>query len=143
MCSSDLTSVTSWLSITDAEVAQEYRQRNEKVKLDLVTLTADKFRNDVTVTDADLAKRFEGAGVAAIIFTDIARDGMLQGVNVEATAALARAVAIPVIASGGVNGVRDIELLASSGAPIEGVVIGRALYDGRIEPKAALVAARR
>jgi phosphoribosylformimino-5-aminoimidazole carboxamide ribotide isomerase len=96
-----------------------------------------------TLSAADLAKRFEGAGVAAIIFTDIARDGMLQGVNVEATAALARAVAIPVIASGGVNGVRDIELLASSGAPIEGVVIGRALYDGRIEPKAALVAARR
>ena len=90
----------------------------------------------------DLARRFEDAGVAAIIFTDIARDGMLQGVNTEATAALARAVRIPIIASGGVNSVRDIELLSQSGAPIAGVVIGRALYDGRVDPRAALQAAR-
>jgi phosphoribosylformimino-5-aminoimidazole carboxamide ribotide isomerase len=89
----------------------------------------------------ELAKRFEDAGVAAIIFTDIARDGMLQGVNVAATAELARAVRIPIIASGGVNGVRDIDLLRGSGAPIAGLVIGRALYDGRIHPQAALKAA--
>ena len=89
----------------------------------------------------ELAKRFEDAGVAAIVFTDITRDGMLQGVNVGATAELARAVSIPVIASGGVSGVRDVELLAKSPAKIAGVVIGRALYDGRIEPKAALAAA--
>lgn len=94
-----------------------------------------------TLSAIDLAKRFEDAGVAAIIFTDIARDGMLGGVNVVATAELARAVSIPVIASGGVNGVRDIEALAQSGANIAGVVIGRALYDGRIDAKAALVAA--
>ena len=95
-----------------------------------------------TILATDLAKRFEDAGVAAIIFTDIARDGMLEGVNVAATAALARAVSIPVIASGGVSGAADIEALADSGAPIEGVVIGRALYDGRMDPKQALAAAR-
>ena len=87
----------------------------------------------------DLASRFEDAGVAAIIFTDIARDGMLQGVNVEATACLANTVRIPVIASGGVAGIGDIEALLAANAPnIEGVVIGRALYDGRIDPQAAL-----
>jgi phosphoribosylformimino-5-aminoimidazole carboxamide ribotide isomerase len=96
-----------------------------------------------TLSATDLARRFEDVGVTAIIFTDIARDGMLQGVNVAATAALARAVSIPVIASGGVGGVEDIVALAQSGAPIEGVVIGRALYDGRIDPAAALAAARR
>ncbi|HUB85889.1 MAG TPA: 1-(5-phosphoribosyl)-5-[(5-phosphoribosylamino)methylideneamino]imidazole-4-carboxamide isomerase [Rhizomicrobium sp.] len=92
---------------------------------------------------ADLARRFEDAGVAAIIFTDIARDGMLQGVNVEATAALARAVKIPVIASGGVAAIGDIEGLKAAGEPnILGVVIGRALYDGRIDPKVALSLAK-
>jgi phosphoribosylformimino-5-aminoimidazole carboxamide ribotide isomerase len=92
---------------------------------------------------ADLARRFEDAGVAAIIFTDIARDGMLQGVNVEVTAALARAVKIPVIASGGVAAIGDIEGLKAAGEPnILGVVIGRALYDGRIDPKVALSLAK-
>ncbi len=91
----------------------------------------------------DLARRFEDAGVAAIIFTDIARDGMMGGVNVQATAELARAISIPVIASGGVSGVADIAALAGSGAPIAGVVIGRALYDGRIDPEEALAAAGR
>ncbi|MEY4880386.1 MAG: 1-(5-phosphoribosyl)-5-[(5-phosphoribosylamino)methylideneamino] imidazole-4-carboxamide isomerase [Pseudomonadota bacterium] len=95
-----------------------------------------------TVSAVELAKRFEDAGVAAIIFTDIARDGMMQGVNVEATAHLARAVSIPVIASGGVNGVQDIELLRDTGAGIHGVVIGRALYDGRMEPRDALAASK-
>jgi phosphoribosylformimino-5-aminoimidazole carboxamide ribotide isomerase len=91
----------------------------------------------------DLAKRFEDAGVAAIIFTDIQRDGMMQGVNAEATAALARAVTIPVIASGGVSGVADIERLKQTRAGIAGVVIGRALYDGGVLPEAALEAARK
>lgn len=91
----------------------------------------------------DLAKRFEDAGVAAIVFTDIARDGMLQGVNVEATAALSRAVRIPVIASGGVSGIEDIVALSAAKAHnIEGVVIGRALYDGRIDVAEALRLAR-
>jgi len=91
-----------------------------------------------TLSAADLAKRFEDAGVAAIIFTDIARDGMMQGVNVEATASLARAVVIPIIASGGVNGVQDITRLSAAKAGIAGVVIGRALYNGRIDPVEAL-----
>jgi len=87
----------------------------------------------------DLARRFEDAGVAAIIFTDIARDGMLGGVNVEATAALANAVRIPIIASGGVAGIGDIEALLAAKEPnIAGVVIGRALYDSRIDAKATL-----
>ena len=94
------------------------------------------------LTAAELAQRFGDAGVAAIIFTDIARDGMLQGVNVAATAALAASTSIPVIASGGVAGIADIEALAAE-PKIAGVVIGRALYDGRIDPKAALALAAR
>ena len=83
----------------------------------------------------------EDSGAAAVIYTDIARDGMLTGVNVAATAALARAVRLPVIASGGVAGVEDITALRAEGAGIEGAILGRALYDGRIEPKVALAAA--
>ena len=91
------------------------------------------------LTPAELGKKFEDAGVAAILFTDVDGDGLLGGVNVEATAALARAVRIPVIASGGVGGIGDIEkLIAVREANIEGVVIGRALYDGRLDAKAAL-----
>jgi phosphoribosylformimino-5-aminoimidazole carboxamide ribotide isomerase len=89
----------------------------------------------------DLALRFADAGAAAIIVTDIARDGMLTGVNVELTADLARAVPIPVIASGGVAAVADIEALRASDAGIAGAILGRALYDGRVAPDAALKAA--
>lgn len=89
----------------------------------------------------ELAKRFEGAGVASIIYTDIARDGLLGGVNVEATADLARAVSIPVIASGGLAGAEDIQALKQHPG-IEGVIAGRALYDGRLTAKAALAAAK-
>jgi phosphoribosylformimino-5-aminoimidazole carboxamide ribotide isomerase len=96
-----------------------------------------------TLDVLDLARRFEDAGVAAIVFTDIARDGMLGGVNVEATARLASAIRIPVIASGGVSGPADLDALATAREPnILGVVIGRALYDGRIDPAAALALAR-
>ena len=88
---------------------------------------------------AELARRFEDAGVAAIVYTDIERDGALQGVNVEATADLARAVDIPVIASGGVSGIEDIRrLMAVEGDGVTGAILGRALYDGRIDPRAAL-----
>lgn len=92
-------------------------------------------------TALDLARRYEDAGVAALIFTDIARDGMLGGVNVKATAELAEAVAIPVIASGGVSGIADIAALRRRGV-ISGAIIGRALYDGQIDPADALNAAR-
>ena len=91
------------------------------------------------VTTIDLARSFEDAGVAAIVYTDIERDGALQGVNVAATAALARAVAIPVIASGGVAGLGDLRALQQEAASgIEGVICGRALYDGKIDPAQAL-----
>ncbi len=87
----------------------------------------------------ELAQKFEGAGVAAIIYTDIDRDGILAGINWASTLDLARAVAIPVIASGGLASLEDIKKLASSECAIlEGAISGRALYDGRIDPAAAL-----
>ncbi|NIK88197.1 phosphoribosylformimino-5-aminoimidazole carboxamide ribotide isomerase [Rhizomicrobium palustre] len=89
------------------------------------------------VTPIELGKRFEDAGVAAVLFTDVDRDGLLKGVNVGATAALAAALTIPVIASGGVGGIEDIKALVAE-PNIEGVVVGRALYDGRIDPAEAL-----
>jgi phosphoribosylformimino-5-aminoimidazole carboxamide ribotide isomerase len=93
------------------------------------------------VPAVDLARRFEDAGAAAIITTDIARDGMLTGVNVSATAAMARAVRVPVIASGGVAGVADLLALREAKAGIEGAILGRALYEGRLSPAEALAAA--
>jgi phosphoribosylformimino-5-aminoimidazole carboxamide ribotide isomerase len=89
----------------------------------------------------DLARRYEDAGAAAIIFTDIARDGMLAGLNLAATEALARAVPIPVIASGGVASVEDVRAVRASAAGIAGVILGRALYDGRLTPAEAIAAA--
>ena len=90
----------------------------------------------------EMAERFEDAGVAALLYTDVGRDGMLKGCNVEATVDLARATKIPVIASGGVAGIGDIRMLslfAKDG--IEGVITGRALYDGRLDLAAALAVA--
>jgi len=87
----------------------------------------------------DLAKRFEDAGVAAIVYTDIERDGVLAGINWEATIALAGSISMPVIASGGLASMADIERLAKpDAAKLEGAITGRALYDGRIDPKLAL-----
>jgi phosphoribosylformimino-5-aminoimidazole carboxamide ribotide isomerase len=91
----------------------------------------------------ELARRFEGAGVAAIIYTDIDRDGVLAGINWSGTLALARAVTIPVIASGGLASMDDIERLARPECQIlEGAISGRALYDGRIDPAKALAVLR-
>ena len=96
------------------------------------------------VSPIDLGKRFEDAGVAALIITDISRDGALTGVNVEAVGALADAVSIPVIASGGVASVKDIELLkARKGVPIAGAILGRALYTGALTAPEAIAAARK
>ncbi|WP_300513751.1 1-(5-phosphoribosyl)-5-[(5-phosphoribosylamino)methylideneamino]imidazole-4-carboxamide isomerase [Aliiroseovarius sp.] len=91
---------------------------------------------DVMVTD--LARSFEDAGVAAIIYTDINRDGAMQGPNVEATADLARAMSIPVIASGGVSSLDDLRALKECGASLNGAISGRALYDGAIDLAEAL-----
>ncbi len=87
----------------------------------------------------ELAARFEDAGASALIYTDIERDGAMQGPNIPATVALAAAVKIPIIASGGVSSLADLEALKAARCPgIEGVISGRALYDGRLDPAAAL-----
>ncbi|MDA0221828.1 MAG: 1-(5-phosphoribosyl)-5-[(5-phosphoribosylamino)methylideneamino]imidazole-4-carboxamide isomerase [Proteobacteria bacterium] len=91
---------------------------------------------DINVTT--LARKFEDAGIAAIIYTDINRDGAMQGPNVAATAALANAVSIPVIASGGVSSMADLTALKTCGAPLNGAISGRAIYDGAIDIPAAL-----
>jgi len=106
-------------------------------------VAAEGWAETTSMRARDLALAYEDAGVAAIVFTDIARDGMLAGLNLEATEALAWALTTPVIASGGVAGVEDIAAVrARAGAGIEGVIVGRALYDGRIRPAEALAAAR-
>src|SRR5215831_18882377 len=87
----------------------------------------------------ELARRFEDAGVAALVYTDIARDGLLKGLNLEATIALADAVRIPVIASGGLASIDDVRaLLAPHGRKLAGAIAGRALYDDRLDAEAAL-----
>ena len=96
-----------------------------------------------TVTALDIAQRFEDAGVAAIIFTDIARDGLLKGLNLDATIALADAISIPVIASGGFASIADVKaLLEPRAKKLEGAISGRALYDGRLDPAEALTLIR-
>lgn len=96
-----------------------------------------------SVTALDIAQRFEDAGVAAIIFTDIARDGLLKGLNLDATIALADAISIPVIASGGFASIADVKaMLEPRAKKLEGAISGRALYDGRIDPAEALTLIR-
>jgi phosphoribosylformimino-5-aminoimidazole carboxamide ribotide isomerase len=95
------------------------------------------------VTALEIAQRFEDAGVAAIVFTDIARDGLLKGLNLDATIALAERISIPVIASGGFASMGDVEaLLAPRAKKLAGAIAGRALYDGRLDPAAALALIR-
>lgn len=114
------------------QIAVGIDARGGKVAVEGWTETSD-------VDAVDLASRFEDAGVAAIIYTDIDRDGVLTGINWPATIALADFVSIPVIASGGLASMADIERLARpDAARLEGAIAGRALYDGRIDPKEAL-----
>ena len=92
-----------------------------------------------SLTAVELGKRFEDAGVSAIVFTDIDRDGILKGINFEKTLELANSVNIPLIASGGLASIKDVErLLEPDCAILEGAISGRAIYDGRLDPKAAL-----
>ena len=91
------------------------------------------------ITALEIARRFEDAGVAAIIFTDIARDGLLKGLNLDATIALADRISVPVIASGGLASIEDIRaMLAPRASRLAGAIAGRALYDGRLDPSVAL-----
>ena len=95
------------------------------------------------LTAVELARKLEDAGAAAIIYTDISRDGALAGLNIEATLGLAEAVNIPVIASGGLASIADVQrLLEPDCARLEGAISGRAIYDGRLDPKAALALIR-
>ena len=95
------------------------------------------------VTALEIALRFEDAGVAVIVFTDIARDGLLKGLNLEATIKLAESISIPVIASGGLASIEDVRaLLAPRASKLAGAIAGRALYDGRLDPAAALALIR-
>ena len=95
------------------------------------------------VTALEIAERFEDAGVAAIIFTDISRDGLLKGLNLEATIALADRISIPVIASGGLASIEDVKaMLRPVAKKLAGAIAGRALYDGRLDPAAALALIR-
>jgi len=95
------------------------------------------------VTALEIAQRFEDAGVAAIIFTDIARDGLLKGLNLDATIGLADSISIPVIASGGLASIEDIKaMLTPRAKKLAGAIAGRALYDGRLDPTAALTLIR-
>ena len=91
------------------------------------------------LTALDIARRFEDAGVAAIVYTDVSRDGMLQGINWDATIALAEAISIPVVASGGLASIDDIkEMTQPRASKLEGAIAGRALYDGRLDAAEAL-----
>ncbi len=107
-------------------------------------VAVDGWARTSDVAAVDLGRRFEDAGVAALIYTDISRDGVLQGLNIAATVALASAVAVPVIASGGLASIEDVKrLLEPDCARLAGAITGRALYDGRLDPREALTLMRR
>lgn len=101
-------------------------------------VATDGWTKTSSVDAISLARQYENYEIAAIVYTDIDRDGVLTGPNVEATAELANAVNLPVIASGGVSSLDDLRALRDADAPIEGVISGRALYDGRLDPAGAL-----
>jgi phosphoribosylformimino-5-aminoimidazole carboxamide ribotide isomerase len=152
----DLAAIESWLAagvrrvvlgtaaVDDPELVRAAAQRHPGrivVGIDARDgrVAVEGWARAARVSALELALGFEAAGAAAIVYTDIERDGMLSGPNIEATAALAAALTTPVIASGGVSSLDDLAALeAAAGTGIEGAIIGRALYDGRIEPRAAL-----
>jgi phosphoribosylformimino-5-aminoimidazole carboxamide ribotide isomerase len=156
----DMATVESWLgngvtrviigtaAVRDpAFVADAARHFPEQVAVGLDTrdgkVAVEGWAETSEVTALDIAKRFEDAGVAAIIYTDIARDGLLAGLNLYATIALADALSIPVIASGGLASLDDVKaLLEPRASKLAGAIAGRALYDGRLDPAAALAMLR-
>jgi phosphoribosylformimino-5-aminoimidazole carboxamide ribotide isomerase len=106
-------------------------------------VAVDGWAKTSDISARDLARRFQDAGVAAIVYTDIARDGALAGLNLESTVALAGALDIPVIASGGLASIEDVRrLMEPDCARLAGAIVGRALYDGRLDPRAALAMLR-
>jgi phosphoribosylformimino-5-aminoimidazole carboxamide ribotide isomerase len=126
------------------DAAKKYPQR-VAVGLDARDgkVAVDGWAEQSKLSVLDIARRFEDAGVAAIVYTDVARDGMLQGINWDATIALAEAISIPVIASGGLASMEDIRrMIEPRAAKLEGAIAGRALYDGRLDPAAALALIR-
>jgi phosphoribosylformimino-5-aminoimidazole carboxamide ribotide isomerase len=152
----DMATIESWLSkginrviigtaaVRDPELVKSAARRFPKgvaVGLDARDgkVAVEGWADKSEITALQIAKRFEDAGVAAIIYTDIARDGMLQGLNLDATIALADAVTIPVIASGGLGSLDDVKaLLAPRASRLAGAIAGRALYDGRLDPAEAM-----
>jgi phosphoribosylformimino-5-aminoimidazole carboxamide ribotide isomerase len=152
----DMTAIEAWL---DKEIARVILGTVAVTDPDLVASAAVLFPGQIavgidarggqvavrgwaettTMNAIDLARRFEDVGVAAIIYTDIDRDGLGKGLNIPATLALANAVQIPVIASGGLGGIEDVRRLMQPDCGIlEGAIAGRALYDGRLDPAEAL-----
>lgn len=106
-------------------------------------VAVEGWTEEISLTPVELAKRFQGSGVASIIYTDIHRDGMKTGPNVDATGALARAIQIPVIASGGISGISDVsEILTLEKDGVIGMITGRALYDGGLDLAEAIEVAR-
>jgi phosphoribosylformimino-5-aminoimidazole carboxamide ribotide isomerase len=106
-------------------------------------VAVDGWAEQSELTVLDIARRFEDVGVAAIVYTDVARDGMLQGINWDATIALAAAISIPVVASGGLASIEDIKRMTKADArKLEGAIAGRALYDGRLNPAEAIALLR-
>src|SRR5438128_4955309 len=106
-------------------------------------VAVDGWAEQSELSALDIARRFEDAGVAAIVYTDVARDGMLQGINWDATIALADAISIPVVASGGLASMDDIKAMTEPRAKkLAGAIAGRALYDGRLDPASALALIR-
>ena len=157
----DMTTVEGWLdkgvarviigtaAVRDPDFVRAAARRHpEKIAVGIDAkdgrVAVEGWAQTATMTAAEVGRRFEGAGVAAIVYTDILRDGVLKGLNIPMTLGLARAVRIPVIASGGLASITDIErLLQPDCAVLAGAITGRALYDGRIDPRAALALIRR
>jgi phosphoribosylformimino-5-aminoimidazole carboxamide ribotide isomerase len=152
----DMRTIDSWLSkgvtrviigtaaVRDPDLVREAARRYPgKIAVGIDArdglVAVDGWAKVSQITAPELGKRFEDAGVAAIIYTDISRDGVLKGLNIEATLALADAISIPVIASGGLASLADVErLLMPDCNKLAGAITGRALYDGRLDPAQAL-----